>query len=197
MNILVIGGTGNVGSQVVKELLARNQSVTVLTRSADKVNSLPSGVKGVVGGLLDPNTVRTAFKGMDAVFLVNAVSANEAHEGLMAVNGARLAGVRKLVYLSVHKADKAPNLPHFGAKLAVEAAIKASDIPHVILRPNHFFQNDLWIRDALLAHRCSPGRSATWASRAWTSGTSPKPGRSLSPRPTTITRHSTWWVPRR
>ncbi len=156
MNILVTGGTGTVGSQVVKELLARNQNVTVLTRSADKVNGLPSGVKGVVGDLLDPNTVRTAFKGMDAVFLINTVSASEPVEGLMGLNGARLAGLKKIVYMSVHKADKAMHLPHFGGKVAVELAIKQSGIPYVILRPNNFHQNDLWFKDAMLQYKVYP-----------------------------------------
>lgn len=156
MNILVLGGTGTVGSQVARDLLARGASVHVLTRDAAKSAGLPSGARPVVGDLLDPATVRTAFKGMDALFLLNAVSPSETHEGLMAVNGARIGGVKKLVYLSVHLADRAPHLPHFGAKLAVEAAVKASGIPFTILRPNNFFQNDYWFKDAMLQYGVYP-----------------------------------------
>ena len=93
---------------------------------------------------------------MDAVFLLNAVSATECHEGLMAVNGCRLGGVKKIVYLSVQDADKAPHLPHFGAKLPIETAIKASGIPFTILRPNNFFQNDAWYKDAMLGYDVYP-----------------------------------------
>jgi uncharacterized protein YbjT (DUF2867 family) len=110
----------------------------------------------VAGDLLDPGTIRSAFAGRDAVFLLNAVSATECHEGLMAVNGARMGGARKVVYLSVQDADKAPHLPHFGAKLPVETAIKASGIPFTILRPNNFFQNDVWLKDAMLGHGVYP-----------------------------------------
>ncbi len=46
MKILVIGGTGVVGSQVVRELLARKMDVRVLTRSADKARGLPAGAEG-------------------------------------------------------------------------------------------------------------------------------------------------------
>ena len=148
MKVLVLGGTGTVGSQVVRELLSRGAEVSVLTRDPKK--SLPAGVRAVGGDLLDPAAVRSAFAGMDGVFLLNAVSATECHEGLMAVNGARLGAVKKIVYLSVHDVDKAPHLPHFGAKIPVEAAIKASGIPFTILRPNNFFQNDNWSKDALL-----------------------------------------------
>ena len=152
--VLVLGGTGTVGSQVVRELLARGVEVSVLTRGPKR--PLPPGVSAVAGDLLDPATVRSAFAGMDGVFLLNAVSATECHEGLMAVNGARLGAVKKIVYLSVQDVDKAPHLPHFGAKVPVEAAIRASGIPFTILRPNNFFQNDVWIKDALLGFGVYP-----------------------------------------
>lgn len=154
MKALVLGGTGTVGSQVARELLARGAEVSVLTRDSKK--SLPPGAKPVVGDLLDPGTIRTAFPGHDAVFLLTALSAGECHEGLMAVNGCRLGGVKKIVFLSVHRVDEAPHLPHFGAKLPIEAAIKASGIPWTILRPNNFYQNDYWYRDAMLAHDVYP-----------------------------------------
>jgi uncharacterized protein YbjT (DUF2867 family) len=150
MIILVLGGTGTVGSQLVRDLLARNVDVRVLTRIPDKAKSLPEGARGVTGDLLDPQTVRTIFNGVGAVFLLNAVSQTEAHEGLMAVNGMRMARVKKVVYLSVHNVQGAPHLPHFGAKIPVEMAVKASGIPYTILRANNFYQNDYWFKDALL-----------------------------------------------
>jgi uncharacterized protein YbjT (DUF2867 family) len=154
MNVLVLGGTGAVGSQVVRELLARGADVSVLTRDVKK--PLAAGVRPVAGDLLDPSTIRSAFAGRDAVFVLNPVSATECHGGLMAVNGCRFGGVKKVVYLSVQDADKAPHLPHFGAKLPVETAIKTSGIPFTILRPNNFFQNDVWFKDAMLGYDVYP-----------------------------------------
>jgi len=149
MKVLVIGGTGMVGSQVARELLARGAEVSVLTRSAEHAGKLPRGMRGVTGDLLDPKTVRSVFAGQEGVFLLNPVSVTETHEGLMAVNGIRMAGVKRLAYLSVHNVDAAPLLPHFGSKIAVEIAVKASDVPSTILRPNNFYQNDTWFQDAL------------------------------------------------
>ncbi len=154
MKVLVLGGTGTVGSQVARDLRARGVEVLVLTRDPKK--PLPPGAKAVAGDLLDPATIRTAFLGMDGVFLLNAVSATECYEGLMAVNGARMAGVKKVVYLSVQDVDKAPHLPHFGAKLPVEAALKASGLAFTILRPNNFFQNDTRYKDVMLAYGAYP-----------------------------------------
>jgi uncharacterized protein YbjT (DUF2867 family) len=128
--------------------------VRVLTRGDG--GRLPAGVTTVKGDLLDPATVRSAFAGADAVFLLNAVSVTEAHEGLMALNGARLAGVPKVVYLSVHGPDTASHLPHFGSKIAVETALRASGLRYAILRPNNFFQNDYWFKDVLLQHGVYP-----------------------------------------
>jgi uncharacterized protein YbjT (DUF2867 family) len=152
MKILVVGGTGTVGSQVVRELLARNVDVAVLTRSESKLASLPAKVQGVMGDLLEPANVRSVFKGFEGVFMLNPVSPTESHEGLMAVNGIRMAGVKRLVYMSVHNVEQAPHLPHFGAKIPIEIAIKASGIPYTILRPNNFYQNDYWEKDAMLKY---------------------------------------------
>ena len=156
MKVLVIGGTGTVGSQVARELLARGAEVSVLTRSAENAGKLPAGARAVTGDLLDPKTVRSVFAGQDGVFLLNPVSATETHEGLMAINGVRMAGVKRLAYLSVHNVDAAPHLPHFGSKVAVEFAIKASGVSFTILRPNNFYQNDYWFKDALLASGVYP-----------------------------------------
>ena len=149
MRVLVVGGTGMVGSEVARQLAAKGVEVHVLTRDPSKTEGLPRGAKPVKGDSLDPATIRSAFTEMDGLFLLNPVSATEAHEGLMAVNGARLAGIRRVAYLSVHKVEEAVHLPHFGSKFAVEAALKASGVSGACLRPNNFYQNDLWYRDAL------------------------------------------------
>ena len=156
MKVLVLGGTGKVGSTVAAELLARKVEVHVLTRSAEKAAALPPGAHAVIGDLLDVATIRSAFQGMDGVFLLNVVSPNESHEGLMSVCGARLARVKRVVYLSVQAADDAAYLPHFGSKVGVEAGLKASVFEWTILRPNNFYQNDVFFRDALLKYGVYP-----------------------------------------
>ena len=152
MGILVTGGTGTVGSQVVRELLARNAEVQVLTRDKSKSDRLPQGVTPVEGNLQDVATVRRLFTGVDKVFLLNAVSPTESSEALNAVTAMRDAGVGHVVYLSVHHADKAAWLPHFGAKVGIEEGLKASGVPYTILRPNNFYQNDYWVKDVILQH---------------------------------------------
>jgi uncharacterized protein YbjT (DUF2867 family) len=150
MKVLVTGGTGMVGSQVVIELVKRGASVSVLTRDPAKAQNLPEGVAAVQGDLAEPVSVRRIFEGFEGVFLLNPVAKTEAYEGLMGVAGMRLAGVKRVVYLSVHDLEGASYLPHFGSKVGVEHAVRTSGIPYTILRPNNFYQNDYWFKDALL-----------------------------------------------
>ena len=156
MDILVIGGTGTVGSAVTSLLKAGGASVTVLTRSPERAAQLPDGIGSVQGDLQDPDTIRSIFQGRDGVFLLNAVSPTEAQEGLMSVIGMQQSGVGRVVYLSVHNVDQAPHLPHFGMKIPVEEAIKKSGIPYTILRPNNFYQNDYWYKDVMLEYGVYP-----------------------------------------
>jgi uncharacterized protein YbjT (DUF2867 family) len=156
MNILVTGGTGTVGSQVVRELQARGATIQVLTRDPAKAKALPAGVTSVEGNLGEPATVRRIFEGIDAVFLINVVSRMESHEGLLPVCAMRQSKVKRVVYVSVQQADGAAWLPHFGAKVGVEEAIRRSGIPFTILRPNNFYQNDYWFQDVILKHGIYP-----------------------------------------
>lgn len=157
MSYLILGGTGTVGGAVVEELRARGEGpMRVLTRSAEKAADLPDGVEGVVGDLMDPSTYDEVFAGAKRLFLLNAVTPRELHEGLVGVNEARRSGTEHVVYLSVHDVDRGPHIPHFAGKVAIEEALRASGLGHTILRPNNFYQNDLWFRDAIVEHGVYP-----------------------------------------
>ena len=55
MKILVIGGTGKVGIEVVQAPLRRGESVRVLTRNREA--KLPDGAKMAISDLLNPDSV--------------------------------------------------------------------------------------------------------------------------------------------
>lgn len=147
--ILVIGGTGLVGSAVVRELLARGADLRLLVR--DPKADVPSGVETAVGDLLDPPAIDRALTGIDALYLLNAVTPDELTQGLVACDLARRRGVGHVVYHSVFAADRFLDVPHFASKVAIEAALRAFDVPWTIIRPNYFFQNDATLRGPLTA----------------------------------------------
>jgi len=156
MKHLVLGGTGNVGSLVVEGLLAKGEAVRVPTRDAGRAKALPKGAVGVVGDLANPDTYETIFADYDHLFLLTANGPSDLMEGLAAVAEARRTGARRVVHLSIHDVEKAPEAPHFASKIAIEAALKESGLPWTILRPNNFFQNDYWWKDPILQYGVYP-----------------------------------------
>ncbi len=156
MRHLVMGGTGTVGSLVVAGLLKKGESVSVLTRDAGKAKTLPKDVKAVVGDLTNPDHYDGIFKDYDHLFLLTANGPTDLMEGLAAVDEARRTGARRVVHLSIHDVEKCPEAPHFASKIAVEAALKQSGLPWTILRPNNFYQNDYWFKDAILQYGVYP-----------------------------------------
>jgi uncharacterized protein YbjT (DUF2867 family) len=147
MKILVTGGTGHVGSEVVKQLKARGAEVRVLVRKEG--TSLPDDIEAVVGDLLDPVSVQKALEGMDKLYLLNAVTADELTQGLIAYDLAKRLKLQHIVYHSVFRVEHFKDVPHFASKLAIESALREFDLPFTVIRPNYFFQNDLSLKDPL------------------------------------------------
>src|SRR5689334_21917724 len=115
MTILITGATGNVGRQVVQQLLNRGADVRVLVRDPSKAD-FPASVNVVQGDLLDVDSLRLAFKGVSTLFLLNAVVPDEFTQALISLNLAREAGIDRIVYLSVIHSDRYLNVPHFAGK---------------------------------------------------------------------------------
>ena len=148
MTILVTGATGNVGRQVVEQLVQRGARVRALVRNLEKAQ-FPAGVEVVQGDLLDVDALRGAFSGVKALFLLNAVVPDEFTQALVALNVAKQAGVDRVVYLSVIHSDVYVNVPHFAGKLLAERMIEQMGFSATILRPAYFFDNDLTIQQVV------------------------------------------------
>ncbi|MFY3745588.1 SDR family oxidoreductase [Anaeromyxobacter sp. Red801] len=155
MTILAIGATGRVGRHVVDQLVTRGAAVRVLTRDPAKA-SLPANVEVVQGDLLDLDALRSAFKGIDALFLLNAVAGDEFAQALITLNIARESGVDRVVYLSVMHADRSVNVPHFAVKYGAERMLEDMGFGATILRPAYFIDNDSMIEDVVLNHGVYP-----------------------------------------
>jgi uncharacterized protein YbjT (DUF2867 family) len=147
MKILVTGGTGHVGSEVVKELQKRKADVRLLVRKQE--TPAPEGVQVMVGDLLDPVSVERALHGVDKLYLLNAVTPDELTQGLIAYDLARKLKLKHIVYHSVFRVEHFRDVPHFASKLAIESALREFDVPFTVIRPNYFFQNDASLKDPL------------------------------------------------
>ncbi|MDZ7863109.1 SDR family oxidoreductase [Acidovorax sp.] len=148
MTILITGATGNVGRQVVHQLVNRGAELRALVRDPATAK-LPVGVQTVQGDLLDVDALRRAFDGVTTLFLLNAVVPDEFTQALLALNLAREAGIERVVYLSVIHSDRYLNVPHFAGKFGVERMLEQMGFGATILRPAYFLDNDHSIKDVV------------------------------------------------
>lgn len=155
MTILVTGASGNVGRHVVEQLLKRDADVRALVRDPAKAD-FPAGVTVVQGDLLDPDSLRGAFSGVSTLFLLNAVVPDEFTQALIALNLAKDAGIKHVVYLSVIHSDVYVNVPHFAGKFGVERMLEQMGFSAAILRPAYFMDNDLTIKDVIQGYGVYP-----------------------------------------
>ncbi|WP_349263334.1 NmrA/HSCARG family protein [Steroidobacter sp.] len=155
MTILVTGATGNVGRQVVQQLVKRGANVRALVRNPAKAE-LPDAVHVVQGDLLDVDSLHSALDGVSTLFLLNAVVPDEFTQALIALNVAREAGIERVVYLSVIHSDIYVNVPHFAGKYGVERMIERMGFGATILRPAYFIDNDLTIKNVVLDYGVYP-----------------------------------------
>jgi uncharacterized protein YbjT (DUF2867 family) len=155
MTIIVTGATGTVGRQVVEQLVKRGADVRALVRDPSKAN-FPAGVDVVQGDLLDVDSLRSAFSGVSTLFLLNAVVPDEYTQALIALNVAREAGIKRIVYLSVIHSDLYVNVPHFAGKFGVERMIEQMGLNATILRPAYFMGNDITIKDVVTGYGIYP-----------------------------------------
>lgn len=106
MKILVLGATGGTGREVVTQALAGGHGVTVLVRDPKRLPA-PERVRVVTGDLrADPESLRTATAGQDAVISTLGVGGSLKSGGLIAyavpviLQAMTAAGVRRLVFTS-------------------------------------------------------------------------------------------------
>tara|TARA_R110002020_G_scaffold26741_9_gene86498 strand:+ start:117 stop:980 length:864 start_codon:yes stop_codon:yes gene_type:complete len=155
MTILVTGATGNVGSNVVAQLVNRGAEVRALVRDPSKA-SFPDVVEVAQGDLLDVDSLRSAMNGVSTLFLLNGVVADEFTQALIALNLAREAGIERIVYLSVIHSDIYVNVPHFAGKFGVERMIEQMGMGATILRPAYYMDNEITIKDAITGYGIYP-----------------------------------------
>ena len=151
MTILVTGSTGTIGSQVLQRLVGQSAQIRALVRDGASKVKLPAGVQPVQGDMTDVASMRAVLKGVDTLFLLNAVAADETTQALGTLDLAREAGIQRIVYFSTINSALFDDVPHFAGKYLVERVIDAQAVPATVLRPAYFMQNDLIFRDALKA----------------------------------------------
>jgi uncharacterized protein YbjT (DUF2867 family) len=142
--IIVVGGTGRVGRQVVARLSGQGVPVRIVSRGA--VAPGQPGVEAVQADLGDPATLEPHLDGAHSMFLVWPFTSPEIAARLApVVAGMAARHVSRVVYLSAQPAGERPE--SFWA--LVERAIEDSGADWTFLRPTGFASNTLLWSDQI------------------------------------------------
>jgi uncharacterized protein YbjT (DUF2867 family) len=146
--ILVTGGTGTLGRQVVPRLLEAGRRVRVLSRHG---HDHAEGVELATGDLTTGHGIQAAVDGTEVVLhLAGTAKGDEVKAGHL-VRAAAQAGVRHLVFISVVGADRIPvtsavdraMFGYFAAKRAAEQVIAGSGVGWTTLPATQFQESVL------------------------------------------------------
>jgi uncharacterized protein YbjT (DUF2867 family) len=143
--ILVTGGTGFVGRNLISHLVTLGYQVRTLLRPSAESPRLPRGisVEVAVCSLTDERGLRGAMKDVDVIFHLASAERSGIHGDLSGVDvdgtqavvqAARQAGVKRIFYLSHLGADRASAFPVFKVKAIAEGLIMSSGLPYTIFR---------------------------------------------------------------
>ncbi|MGN9843933.1 NAD(P)H-binding protein [Nonomuraea sp. H19] len=140
--IVVTGATGNVGRELVSLLTAAGEQVTAVSR---RPAPLPEGARLGQADLAEPDGLKAAFDGADALFLLVAGPDAQA-----ILDAAKAGGIRRVVLLSSQGAGTRPHVyPH---PVAFEEAVRGSGLDWTILRPGGFDSNAFAWAEPIRAH---------------------------------------------
>ena len=138
---VVTGALSYTGSYIAERLLKDGRAVRTLTRRRP-----PDGAKAnieVVPYRWDRESLVQSLAGAQTLYNTywirlarGQTSFDEAvSNSRLLFESAKEAGIKKIVHVSVTKADEAPYLPYFAGKAEVEKSLKGSGVPYAIVRP--------------------------------------------------------------
>ena len=149
MSLLIIGGTGTLGRQVVLQALTKGYQVRCLVRNFRKASFLKEwGAELVYGDLLRPETIPPCLKGITAIIDASTSRATELEslkkvdwEGkLFLIEAAKVGNIQRFIFFSAQNVEQFENIPLMKVKNGIEIKLKESNIPYTIFRLTGFYQ---------------------------------------------------------
>lgn len=169
--IIVTGATGQLGRQVVQQLVARvgADRVGVSVRDPDQAGDLAgAGVRVRRGDFADPASLAHAFEGAEQVLVVSAPVGGQQAIGwsTAAITAAKEAGAQRVLYTSHVGAAADSAFPPMRVHAAVEDVLAGCGLPFTALRNGFYVSSALQqVRGALETGVLSVPQDAPFA---WT-----------------------------
>jgi len=160
--ILVTGATGTIGREVFRRLAAAGEQPRAFVRDPQIARTrLGDAAEHVVGDLDRPETVESALAGVDRIFLLTRQSSRQPQQERSVIEAAARSGARRLVKLSVFRADDRSPLQIARQHRHAERAIERSGLAYTLVRPVFLMQNLLgMVRDGAIRTAAGDGRVA-------------------------------------
>ena len=149
MSLLIIGGTGTLGRQIVLQALTKGYKVRCLVRNFRKASFLKEwGVELVYGDLTRPETIPPCLKGITAIIdaatsrpdELDALKQVDWDGKLYLIEAAKAAKIKHFIFFSAQHAEQFTNIPLMKLKSGIEIKLKQSQLPYTIFRLTGFYQ---------------------------------------------------------
>jgi len=136
--LFITGAAGNLGREVVRELVKLDQPVRAGVLNQDEASQLPEEVQAGLFDFTDPDTFSPALEGVNRVFLMRPPQLTDMDSTLNPfIDQAGASGVEQIALISLLGVEDNPRVPHYAA----EQHLVSSGVPYTLLRPSFFMQN--------------------------------------------------------
>ncbi|MBM1172669.1 SDR family oxidoreductase [Microvirga arabica] len=142
MTIAITGATGQLGRLVIDKLKAKVPASEIIALVRTPAKAADLGVAAREADYTRPETLDQALAGVDTLLLVSSNAIGQrAVQHRNVIEAAKRAGVKRIVYTSLLRADTTPLTSLANEHRAAEADLKASGIPFTILRNGWYTEN--------------------------------------------------------
>ena len=146
MNV-VTGAFGYTGKYIARRLLNAGEAVMTLTGNTGRMNEFGPKVKALPFRFEDPEAMAASLAGAHTLYntyWVRFDRRDETHDRavrntIALIQAAKIAGVRRIVHISITNPSVSSNLPYFRGKALLEEEIRRSQISYAIVRPTVIF----------------------------------------------------------